>query len=46
MKVMLWIQSLQLPLLNVAINIVASTYGSLEFVGMYTSHDTHTHKGR
>lgn len=33
MKVILWLQSPQLPLLNQAINVVAKTYGALEFVG-------------
>ena len=46
MKVLIWVQSPQLPLLAPAINVVARTYGALEFVGMYAFHDTHTHKGR
>ena len=42
MKVMIWIQSPQLPLLAPALNVIAQTYGALEFVGMYAFHDTHT----
>ena len=33
-------------LLNNAINIISGTEGALNFIGVYTSHDTHTHKGR
>ena len=40
MKVILWFQSPQLPLLNTAINVVARTYGALDFVGVIVPEQT------
>ena len=37
MKVMLWLQTPQMPMLGIAINVVARTYGALDFVGVISS---------
>ena len=45
MKVILWFQTLQMPLLNAALNVVARTYGALEFVGALSSEKPILEKG-
>ena len=45
MKVILWFQSPQLPLIDAAICIVGQIYGKLDFVGLYSSLDMNLGKG-